>query len=76
MTDPGRETAPEFPGYPGERSGAGLDPQLLDDCRRILAHWTVQDLSRTPPVPPAGIRVPEISAASAHVVAGMSGYGS
>jgi hypothetical protein len=76
MNTSDRESAPEFPGFPGDRSGSLLDPELLDACRRIAARFAAPHLAEVAPVPPSSIRVPTVTAASAHVVAGMSGYGS
>lgn len=69
-----RDSTPEFPGFPVTHSGSELD--LLDDCRRIAARWTAPHLAAAAPVPPSSIRGTTVPPASAHVVAGMSGYGS
>ncbi len=76
MNPSDRESAPEFPGFPGPQSGSSGD--LLSDCRHIAGRWAAARPGgeAAAPVPPSSIHGTTVPAASALAVSGMSEYGS
>lgn len=64
----------DLPGFPDPEPGTFAE--LIGDCRRIAPHWVTQHKAAQPPTAPSSIHGTKVSTASAHVVDGMSEYGS